>query len=341
MSRVSDLGRINQAGRLKLISIKLISPETSSDPVESLVSTMSTWGITSAPDYDRVTLVSSTGTSFITSRKLLTHHSSFFASLLSIPEPALDADARSEPLILPSASSQGLALILAILESVGTTSDKKLPSSAYKYWMGISEEDLAVIAEAAICADAYDIPTFDKAFILPILARMKHQPLIAFAVAAITNHTSLLPTLAKQTVEDCATFRSNLPSSISFVLNRYAPQAKSRLTALYLRADSSQRELKRELLYNARIPNENQGFSKRCEGKCSAYESQNSWKKLRTDAGKAVYDDMMEDPDEATDTFFGIRSVVMRNVSCRICATRLTRAFEGPVADFVAVSGGY
>lgn len=282
---------------------------------------------------DEVVLISSDGLIFTTSRSLLIKHSTFFAGLLSLPS----AEHESAPIELPSATSAGLGLVLGILACISPTGSKahslSMSPMAYKYWMAITEPDLIVVAEAALCADAYDFTMFDRFFVRPVLERLSHQPILAFALAAVTKQDGALRNLAEQTL--VGQNRPEIPHELRNVLERFAPDASDRLWAMYRQYPSMRHRLELELRATEPIPNENQDFARRCStGRtCSAYDYEKKWRVLRAEAAVNVYQEVLAGTG-GVGGHHSILSIVKRTVPCGVCATRLTKAFFRAVDHF-------
>lgn len=285
---------------------------------------------------DEVVLITSDSLTLTASRALLIKHSPFFAELLSLPSPEPNAI----PLDLPSATSAGLGLILGILacvrpdESTGSTS---ISPMAYKYWMAIKEADLYIFGEAALCADAYDFPIFERLFVRHIIARLDHDPMLKFTFCAITGQTGNLKSLASETMT--GTNRPEIPHTMSEVLQRFAPDVRGRLTELYRRYPSARHALQLELRSTQHVPNEDEDFSRRCgTGRtCSAYdEYDGKWRNMRRAAADNVYQEVFGGTGGRSGAH-SIRLIVARTVTCPICTTRLTRAFYLAVDRFLVV----
>lgn len=288
---------------------------------------------TSVPS-DVIVLIASNGTSHTTSRTLLSAHSPFFADIFALPTPS-SASAKNETLDLSLASSAGLTLILAVLEHVGPASSPfslTLPPSAYKYWLALTSDDLPVLAEAAICARAYDISTFYTGFVRRMLHRLEHQPIMRFALAAITHADADIPDSAS-TLLRTGIRTSQLPSDIIKVIETYAPDTLDRYKELRREYAMAVQIMQPQMRSKLPILNEVNDFSVKCRGDkkgyaaCAAYLRHTNWRKMREGAAENVLQAMAGGGGTQYEPL-DVRKIVEGTVPCDKCTSRLENVFR-------------
>jgi hypothetical protein len=203
--------------------------------------------------------------------------------------------------------------------------------------MGITSDDLFAVAEAAICADAYDIPLFNTSFVRPVPTRIEQHPELAFAFAAITGVQGSVSQLARQTLVADASDRPYLPTAISSVLRDFAPEQLSKVEQLHRLYPSARHQLRTDLR-KAFHPNEADDFSRRCEGKCEGYVQYRKWRNAKAGAAEAVYEKVLADVSRSYDSY-RIRSAIRETVSCDTCSWRMATTMRSAVARFLAFCG--
>lgn len=294
---------------------------------------------------DTVVLVSSDGLKHTTSRALLSAHSPFFTDLFLLPSGAVPSD-RSNEISLPNVTSAGLALILSIFDFVGITPAAipvPLHPSAYRYWLSLTVQDLIPIAEAAFCAHLYDIPTFNTAFVQPLLSRLAHQPVMGFALAAIASAESELPSYRRRMLQ-AGMMPIRIPEDIFRIVNRFAPEQLERLQMAYEGFQAALVPLKEQLRWTQEVPNEHNGYSIRCRGgkagyaPCTAFRRHGKWRRLREEAAENVLHEFKSKADGGCD-HGAIVEVVERTVACGKCASRLSKTFLVEVQRCMASCG--
>lgn len=323
--------------------------------------------IVTAPD-DKVVLASTTGSLHSASRQLLVTHSSFFANLFAIPPP-LDATGQPDPISLPSATPASLALILAVLTILGPTlksdpTQKLLRSALEAYQPCFTAKDLAGIGEALHFAHVYDISSFGREFVWPILVRLPNlTPVIGFVLTAIISPRT--PSRQLPYVKRLfPTGATEVPAELAAILRLHAPEHIGRYQAYYASRTRARNNL-RVALRSGQALTDGGGnqFSLRCQGQhrtqepgfrnrygnpagrpgcCKAFKSKRGslgWKDLREKAAEDVYAKVVGDTREWRHS--EIVKVIERTVPCQKCARRLAPTFILAIERYLEVVNGY
>ncbi|KAI9632966.1 uncharacterized protein MKK02DRAFT_29962 [Dioszegia hungarica] len=321
--------------------------QTSTSPLSTLSGSVSSASSETSTRIatDTIVLVTSDGVRHTTSRALLAAHSPFFADLFLLPSGETSSH-MSDEIPIPNVTSAGLALILSVLDFVGLTPVAKpvpLHPAAYRYWLSLTVQDLIPIAEAAFCAHLYDIPTFSTAFVLPLLSRLAHQPVMGFALAAIATAEAELPSYRRRMLQ-AGIMPIRIPEDIFRIVKRFAPEQLERLQMAYEGFQAALVPLKEQLRWTQEVPNEHNGYSIRCRGgkagyaPCTAFRRHGKWRRLREEAAENVLHEIKSKADGACD-HEAILEVVERPVACGKCASRLTKAFLVAVQRCMARCG--
>lgn len=319
------------------------------------------------PD-DKVLLSSTAGSLFPASRSLLTTHSSFFANLFAIPPP-LDVTGEPQPISLPSANPSSLALVLAVLAILGPTlksdaTQKLLRSALGAYQPYFTAKYLVGIGEALHFAHVYDISSFGREFIWPVLVRLPDlTPVIGFVLTAVISPQTpsrQLPYI-KRLFDTGAT---EVPAELAAILRLHAPEHIGRYQAYYASRLRARKNL-RIALRSGQALTDGGGnqFSLRCQGQhrtqepgfrnrygnpagrpgcCKAFKSKRGslgWKDLREKAAEDVYAKVVGDTREWRHS--EIVKVIERTVPCQTCARRLAPTFILAIERYLEVVNGY
>lgn len=266
----------------------------------------------------------------LASFKLLAKYSSFFATLESLPRPASSDEAI---IPLPSATSSGLVLVIAVLDTAESSkAEATTPTAAAKAedWRLVHDSDLPHIANAIQIADAYDIPILQEMYFSPIMKRYMSQALLAFAIAALFKVKEKADPLARGIVRS----GSRLSQITQNVLKDHSPEYLIALDGLIARYEAAKTQLEYDLKYGEDMTNGFNDYGRRCGGNkrgyasCPAYDRQYDFIKMRIKAAdKALF--------HITSEIYITSRYGRYEVGCQRCTTRISRCFNRAGMRFI------
>lgn len=253
---------------------------------------------------------------------ILSEHSSFFATLASLPSPTPKANNAQDNVIpLPSATSTGLHLILSVLHP--NTNQDFLVS------LTLSEDPpFSLLEQALDVADVYDFPSFP----MLLAIHFEDHPFMQFALAALADDENMARSASRMTITGSM---SDLPSCAEKLLGIYAPGYLHRLQDLHTLREHAYRKAIHSLKFEGQVYNGINDFTKKClkHGGCLGYRSvRGRFKHLRMKAADAVIHDLASKSSGSANR---IDAECVRQVAaCRICTTRLTRTFTRAMMSY-------
>lgn len=348
--------------KLDLSLVKASSPSSLLVVLKSLGPQSATAGLTAD---DKVVFTLDDGSLHRTSRALLMAHSTFFANLFSVPPP-ISSTGKSEPIPLPSVSRPGLKLVLALLTFLGPSPNPSIHRAALRtevemYRPYFSQRDLIDIAEAIQCAHIYDIASFGREFVWPVLVALTRlNPVVGLVLRAIIAPRDPRRQLAyaKQLFETGATL---FPREYARILAQYAPEQVERYRAYSVRRASAGGNFRVDLRSKQPLTDGGvEGYSASCRGalpkqnralvprkghpgfwewqyvttkgfprdSCGAFKAGGGrlgWKAMRAKAADEVYLEVIRDLREWKHK--EVLAIVRRTVACEKCARRLAPTF--------------